>query len=173
MARTLRVLLAVVTVVLIWSAIQGGLPLLGAGISNALALARLAIPLIVAAFLVIGLMERLLPGSGLGDLLTARSGLAGILMTSLAGALVPGGPYVFYPLASASFAGQDRADPALFAFVGGKHALDLARLPLEAGFMGTELVLWRNLLTLPYPLVLYLLVRATSRPPVRGDGSAT
>ncbi len=160
MASSLRTLSIALTLTTAWAWFQGGVPLIIQGLKNSLAIASQALPLILIAFIVIGLLQLLVSRDSIKGLLGRYPGFRGILLTSLAGGLLPGGPYVFYPLASSSMAKQGVPAPVLFSFVAAKHAWDIPRVPLEISLAGPELTLWRNLLTLPYPLVTALVIGA-------------
>lgn len=160
MVSSLKTLSIALILIIAWAFFQGGAPLLLEGLENSLSIASRALPLILIAFIVIGLLQLLISGDSIKGLLGRYPGIRGILLTSLAGGLLPGGPYVFYPLASSAVAKQGVSAPVLYSFVAGKHAWDVPRLPLEISLAGPELALWRNLLTLPYPLVMALVVGA-------------
>lgn len=148
--RTLAIAL-ILTTALAWH--RGGSSLVLRGLENSLSIASTALPLIVIAFIVIGLLQLLVSQDSIRGLFGKHPGFRGIVLTSLAGSLLPGGPYVFYPLVSSSVMRQGVSAPVLFSFVAAKHAWDIPRIPLEMSLVGPELTLWRLLLTLPYPLV--------------------
>lgn len=56
------------------------------------------LPLLVSAFIVAGLLEVVIPPKLVSNLLGENSGIKGILLGSAAGALIPGGPYVAFPI---------------------------------------------------------------------------
>jgi uncharacterized membrane protein YraQ (UPF0718 family) len=110
-------------------------------------------PLLLAAFLLAGLIQVLVSREVIERWLGARSGWRGILLACFAGALIPGGPYVYYPLAGAllhSGAGLG----ALVAFVTAKNLWSVTRLPYEFALLGTQLTLIRYGLTLVIPPML-------------------
>jgi uncharacterized membrane protein YraQ (UPF0718 family) len=91
--------------------------------------------------------------------LGAESGWRGILVGSLAGALMPGGPYVYYPIAAVLF--QSGAGiGVLVAFVTAKNLWSVTRLPLELALLGPELTAIRFAATLVFPPVLGALAEA-------------
>jgi uncharacterized membrane protein YraQ (UPF0718 family) len=113
-------------------------------------------PLLIAAFLLAGLVQVLVSREVIERWLGSRSGWRGILLACLAGALIPGGPYVYYPLAGAllhSGAGLG----ALIAFVTAKNLWSVTRLPFEFALLGTQLTLIRYGLTLVLPPLLGML----------------
>ena len=113
-------------------------------------------PLLLAAFLLAGLVQILISREVVERWLGSRSGWRGILLACLAGALIPGGPYVYYPLAGAllhSGAGVG----SLIAFVTAKNLWSVTRLPFEFALLGTQLTLIRYGLTLVIPPLLGML----------------
>ena len=116
-------------------------------------------PLLLAAFLLAGLVQVLVSREVIERWLGSRSGWRGILLACLAGALIPGGPYVYYPLAGAllhSGAGLG----ALVAFVTAKNLWSVTRLPFEFALLGTQLTLLRYGLTFVVPPLLGMLAQA-------------
>ena len=93
------------------------------------------VPLLLAAFLTAGLIQTLVTREVVTRWLGARSGWRGIALACLGGALMPGGPYVYYPIAAALLkAGAGLG--ALVAFVSAKNLWSVTRLPLEFALLG-------------------------------------
>lgn len=116
---------------------------------GALALWRV-IPLLLAAFTIAGLTQALVTREGVERWLGSASGWRGILLACAGGALIPGGPYVYYPIAAALLqAGASLG--ALVAFVTAKNMWSLSRLPLEFALLGSHLTLIRLGLSLAIP----------------------
>jgi uncharacterized membrane protein YraQ (UPF0718 family) len=116
-------------------------------------------PLLLAAFLLAGLIKVLVSREVIEHWLGTRAGWRGIMLACFAGALIPGGPYVYYPLAGAllhSGAGLG----ALVAFVTAKNLWSVTRLPYEFALLGTQLTLIRYGLTLVVPPLLGMLAEA-------------
>jgi uncharacterized membrane protein YraQ (UPF0718 family) len=108
------------------------------------------IPLLIAAFLVAGLTQVLVTKEFVEQWLGAASGWKGILLACLAGALIPGGPYVYYPIAAVLL--QNGAGlGVLVSFVVAKNLWSVSRLPLEVALLGMELTLIRFVITLVIP----------------------
>jgi len=78
------------------------------------------------------------------------TGWKGIWLACLAGALMPGGPYVYYPIA-AVLLHNGAGLGALVAFVAAKNLWSVSRLPLEVALLGPKLTLVRFLGTLVIP----------------------
>jgi uncharacterized membrane protein YraQ (UPF0718 family) len=116
-------------------------------------------PLLLAAFLIAGLTQALASQEVIERWLSARAGIKGILLACLGGALIPGGPYVYYPIAGAllnSGAGLG----VLVAFVAAKNLWSLSRLPYEFALLGPRLTMTRFALTLIVPPVLGVLAES-------------
>jgi uncharacterized membrane protein YraQ (UPF0718 family) len=111
------------------------------------------LPLLVAAFLVAGLMQVLATKEFVTKWLGAASGWKGIFLACIGGGLMPGGPYVYFPIAAVLL--QTGAGlGALVAFVLAKNLWSLSRLPLEVALLGTQLTFTRFLVTLVLPPLL-------------------
>lgn len=85
--------------------------------------------------------------------LGAEAGLRGILLASLVGAIMPGGPFASFPLVFALYqAGADIG--ALTAFLVAWAAVGVNRLLVwEIPFMGVEFGLLRLVSSLPLPIL--------------------
>lgn len=137
----------------------GGVPALGSAVERGAKIFWSVTLLLVAAFLIAGLAQVLVSRELIDRWLSARSGWRGILLACLAGALIPGGPYVYYPIAGAllqSGAGLG----VLISFVTAKNLWSVTRLPLEFALLGPHLTVVRFLLTLAVPPALGLLGEA-------------
>jgi uncharacterized membrane protein YraQ (UPF0718 family) len=69
---------------------------------------------------------------------------------------MPGGPYVYYPIAAVLLQTGAGLGP-LVAFVSAKNLWSLSRLPLEIALLGSQLTLTRFLVTLVIPPFMGLL----------------
>lgn len=98
------------------------------------------LPLLIAAMIVAGLVQTLIPREMISAWVGDESGFRGILIGSVAGALTPGGPYVSLPIA-AGFLKAGASVPTMVSFVVGWALLSVARLPLEVGIMGWRFTL--------------------------------
>jgi uncharacterized membrane protein YraQ (UPF0718 family) len=147
-------LLILVALLLAWvSWRQGGWEAVKGGLDNGAVTLRDVTLLLLAAFLIAGLTQALVSREVIDRWLGARSGWRGILLACLAGALIPGGPYVYYPIAGALLqAGAGLG--VLIAFVTAKNLWSVSRLPMEFALLGPQLTVTRYLLTLAVPPVL-------------------
>ncbi|MFH1003263.1 MAG: permease, partial [Chloroflexota bacterium] len=114
------------------------------------------IPLQLFAIIVAGMVQTLIPSEAISQWVGTKSGLRGILIGSIAGALSPGGPYINLPIA----AGLMRAGASLstmVAFLTSWSVISVARLPLEIGIMGWRFVVVRLACSLSFPIIAGLL----------------
>jgi uncharacterized membrane protein YraQ (UPF0718 family) len=115
--------------------------------------------LLLAAFLVAGLTQVLAPRQVIERWLGVGSGWRGILLACLAGALIPGGPYVYYPIAGGLL--QSGASlGVLVAFVTAKNLWSVSRLPYEFALHGPDITLLRFALTFIFPPLIGFLADA-------------
>jgi uncharacterized membrane protein YraQ (UPF0718 family) len=111
------------------------------------------VPLLIAAFLVAGLTQVLVTEEFVRSWLGSASGWKGIALACLAGALIPGGPYVYYPIA-AVLLHNGAGLGALVSFVVAKNLWSISRLPLEVALLGPKLTILRFAITLVIPPLL-------------------
>lgn len=126
---------------------------LGHGIRLALGEFRTLLPRLAVGVIGAGFLARLLPGEAVQAWLGQGSGLTGIAIASLAGALTPGGPVVGFSLGSAALkAGAGL--PQIVAFVTAWSLYTLQRMLVwELPIMPQRFVVTRVLVSLPLPLI--------------------
>lgn len=127
-----------------------------AGIRSALKMTLEILPLLIFAFLVAGMVQVLLPQQLISKWVGAESGIRGIFIGTIAGALVPGGPYVSFPIA----AGLLRAGAGVgtvVAFLVGWSLWSVTRLPMEVGILGWKFTLIRLASTFFFPPIAGLI----------------
>ena len=153
-------LLVVVALLLAWMTwSQGGLDAVLNGLGRGASTLWSVTLLLAAAFLMAGLTQALVSTEFIDRWLGAQSGWRGILLAGLAGALIPGGPYVYYPIAGALLqAGAGLG--VLMAFVIAKNLWSVTRLPMELALLGPRLTIIRYLLTFLVPPILGFLAEA-------------
>jgi len=112
-----------------------------------------------AGCLIGAFLARLLPRELVAKWIGAESGILGLFIATLLGAVLPGGPITIYPVASALlFVGADLG--ATIAFVTSWTLLGYTRaLVWEIPFFGFDFVLWRTLIATPLPIIAGLLAR--------------
>ncbi|WP_422367799.1 permease [Pelagibius sp.] len=116
-------------------------------------------PKVLAGVLLAGLLTVLLPREQVARWMGSRSGFKGLALASLAGALLPGGPMMTFPLAVAlGAAGADIGTAT--AFIAGWGLLNVSRtLVWEFSFFDGDFVLLRYGLSLLLPILLGWLAR--------------
>ncbi|MGD8632724.1 MAG: permease [Anaerolineales bacterium] len=132
---------------------QGGLKLVLRGLQSGGQTVLDVAVLLLAAFLVAGLTQVLVSREAIERWLGVGSGVRGLLLACVAGALIPGGPYVYYPIAGGLL--QSGASlGVLVAFVTAKNLWSVSRLPYEFALLGPDLTLTRYALTFILPPVI-------------------
>lgn len=111
------------------------------------------VPLILAAIFIGGLVQTVVPGELITGWLGGESGIKGIALGALLGSIMPGGPYVSFPIAGAIYRAGASVG-VIIAFVSSWSLLAFARLPLEIPFLGREMVAVRIAASLIFPIVI-------------------
>ena len=160
MRDRIPLLLGLVTLLLVviawWT---GGFNLALAGLSDGAMTLLLVTPLLIAAFLIAGLVQTLVGAELVERWLGSSSGWRGIFLACVGGALIPGGPYVYYPIAAALLqAGAGLG--VLVAFITAKNLWTISRLPLEVALLGPNITWMRYVITLIIPPLLGFLAEA-------------
>lgn len=110
-------------------------------------------PRVFAGCLLGGLIAAVLPHDKVSKSLGPESGLKGLLIGTAFGAILPGGPFTVYPVASALLAvGADFG--ATIALVVSWTLIGYGRaVAWEMPIMGADFTLWRIVLCLPMPIL--------------------
>ena len=110
-------------------------------------------PRVLAGCLLGGLIAAVLPHDKVSKSLGPDSGLKGLLIGTAFGAILPGGPFTAYPVASALLAvGADFG--ATIAMVVSWTMIGYGRaVAWEMPIMGPDFTLWRILISLPMPVL--------------------
>jgi uncharacterized membrane protein YraQ (UPF0718 family) len=151
------VLLFVILTLAVFAYIKDGWELVLLGFTEGINILTRELLLLAAAFLTAGFLQALVKREMITRWLGRESGIKGILLASLGGGLIPGGPYAYYPIASAllkSGAGLG----ALIAFVTAKNLWSVSRLPLEIAILGTTITVRRYAITFIIPLVMGIII---------------
>lgn len=132
---------------------QGGYELAIAGlIEGARLLWTVSIQLLLA-FAIAGLAQALVDEETVVHWLGRDAGWRGLILACIGGALVPGGPYVYYPLA-ASLLRSGASLGVMAGFIAAKNLWAFSRLPLEFALLGQDLTFVRFAVTLIVPPLL-------------------
>jgi uncharacterized membrane protein YraQ (UPF0718 family) len=130
------------------------------------------LPKVLAGCLIGAFLTLLLPREMVARWVGGESGLLGLVIATLVGAILPGGPITIFPIASAFIVvGADIG--ATVAFVTSWTLLGYTRaLVWELPFFGPDFVLWRIIVAAPLPIVAGLLARVAIKiwPLQRKDG---
>ncbi len=135
------------------------------------ALLLVIFPRVIAALLMAGLIQVLVPQDLVSKWVGRDSGVRGIVIAAAAGVLTPGGPLTAFPVVVALFAsGAHRG--ALVAYMTGWALLGIQRtLVWELPFLGTDFVLLRFAASAVLPILAGLIamrVPITLTPPRTG-----
>ena len=134
---------------------RSGPGLLLHGLSLGGIMALKVLPLLGMAMLVAGFIPLVIKKATVSKWLGKESGFKGLLLGGLAGALVPGGPYVYFPLAATLMASGAEVGTAI-AFVTAKNLWTLSRLPMEVALIGPKITAIRYVVTFVFPVLLGL-----------------
>jgi uncharacterized membrane protein YraQ (UPF0718 family) len=114
------------------------------------------IPVMLVAFAIVGFVEELAPQEIVRTWIGPGSGIQGIFIGEVAGALLPGGPYVVFPLIAALYQAGAGIGPTL-AMVTSWSGLALLSAAYELPFLGWRFTLIRMGLAWIVPLLVGLL----------------
>jgi len=132
-------------------------------LTDDLGLFGMMLPKVLAGCFIGAFVTLLLPRETIAKWVGAESGIGGILVATLAGAILPGGPFTIYPVAAAFLAAGADAGAAC-AFVISWTLIGYTRaIVWELPFFGLDFVAWRILFSLPLPILAGLAARAAWR----------
>jgi uncharacterized membrane protein YraQ (UPF0718 family) len=121
------------------------------------------LPKMLAGCLIAAFVTRLLPREVVARVVGGESGIVGILIAMVMGAVLPGGPLTIYPVAGAFLLLGADVGTAV-AFITAWNLLGYNRaLIWELPFFGPEFVGWRVLICVPLPIIAGLMTRAAAR----------
>lgn len=149
--------LAVTLLVVAWRRGEGTM---ARGLWASADLFAFVMPRLLAAFVVGGLIEALVPPATIGALLGRESGFRGLAIAWAAGALAPGGPIVSFPILATLY--RAGADPAsIMTFLTSWSILGLNRILIwELPLFGFHFASFRFLTSLFLPPLVGLAARA-------------
>jgi len=144
------IVMAVLAAVLLYIGYRQGHGEHLAGLRTGMGLLLRMLPLLVAAMVVAGMVQTLLPKELLSKWIGSESGFRGILFGCLAGGLAPGGPFVNLPIAIALLRAGASVS-TMVAFLTAWSLWAIARLPMEFGILGWKFTLIRLASVLLFP----------------------
>ncbi|WP_084301725.1 permease [Desulfonatronovibrio hydrogenovorans] len=112
------------------------------------------LPILVLAFILAGMMEKIIPRDFLAQLLGWDSGLKGLILGTMAGAVMPGGPFILFPMMAVLMNAGAGIGP-LVAFLSSWALVGLHRVVIyEAPIMGWKFTLVRLGASLIFPVII-------------------
>ena len=127
------------------------------GLSNGGQLLLFTLPRMLFAFAVAGLIQILIPSNLISEWLGAGSGMRGLLVGTLAGALTPGGPMMHFPIVASLLNSGAGAGPVI-AYLTSWSLLGFHRLIIwEVPLLGLEISVVRFIASLVVPPLVGLL----------------
>jgi len=114
------------------------------------------LPLLIVAFIIVGYVNALEPQALVQNWIGPGTGLRGVLVGTAAGMLLPGGPYVVFPLIAVLFQSGAGLGPTL-AMITSWAALALLSVSFELPFLGWRFTVIRLGLGLSVPILVGLL----------------
>ena len=150
------IIMGVIAIVLFFIAYQrgGGEHILGLKSTGNMLIE--IIPLLIFAFIIAGMIQVLIPYEMISKWIGTESGFRGILIGTVAGGLMPGGPYVSLPVA-AGLLRSGASIGTMVAFLTGWSLWAVSRLPMEVGLMGWKFTLVRLACTFFFPPIAGLI----------------
>ena len=121
-----------------------------AGMKSAFDMLVVIAPLLVFAFIIAGVIPLLVPQEQISRWVGTESGMRGILIGTVVGGFLPGGPYVSLPMA-AGLLQVGAGVGTMVALVTGWSLLAFSRLPMEIGIMGWKFTVVRLVCTFFFP----------------------
>jgi len=158
MTTATYVLVVVALILLIFALIRGrdlaieGLKLAGSTLWNNLAI-------MLAGFIIAGLMQVLLPKELIAKWLGNASGVKAVLLGCLAGGIIPGSPYAVFPIV-AGFYKAGAGLGAMIGFVTAWSLWSISRLPVEIALINPKAALIRYGITFLVPPAAGLIAHA-------------
>jgi len=128
------------------------------GMKSGLRMTVQILPLLIFSFIAAGMVQVLVSQQLLSKWVGTESGMRGIFIGTVAGALAPGGPYVSLPVA-AGLLQAGAGVGTMVAFLTGWSLWAVTRLPMEVGIMGWRFTLIRIASTFFFPPIAGLLAQ--------------
>ncbi|MDW7739690.1 MAG: permease [Bacillota bacterium] len=114
------------------------------------------LPVLVAAFILAGMLEALIPEAFVRQWLASEAGVRGVILGTIGGMILAMGPYASFPIIS-SIQGAGAGLGTTVALVTGWMLLGLSRFPFEMGVLGLRFTLTRMAISIPLCLLVGIL----------------
>ena len=134
------IIMGLLAITLVFISYQKGTHILGLKTSGNMLLQ--ITPLLICAFIVAGMIQTLIPREMISKWIGTESGFRGILIGSVIGGFMPGGPMTSLPIA-AGLLHVGASIGTMVALITGWSLLAFSRLPVEIGIMGWKFALIR------------------------------
>ena len=108
------------------------------------------LPLLVFSFIIAGIIPLLVPQQAISQWVGTESGWRGIMIGTVVGGLLPGGPFVTMPMA-AGLLRVGAGVGTMVALITGWSLLAFSRMPMEIGVLGWKFTLIRLACTFFFP----------------------
>jgi len=145
-------LLGVLAAALAWVAWRRGDGSFQQGLTEAWRTVRQTGPLLGIAFLIVGYVQVLAPQQWVQTWIGPESGWRGLLLGEVIGMVLPGGPYVVFPLIAALYRAGAGVGPAV-TIITSWAMLGLLSVSFELPFMGWRFTIVRWTLGLGFPVL--------------------
>lgn len=152
-------LLAALAAGLLWAAWRRGDGSASRGVRLGWQTLKRTAALLVVAFIIVGFVNALEPQDLVQGWMGPQSGGSGVLLGTLAGMLLPGGPYVVFPLIAALYSAGAGLGPTL-AMITSWASLGLLSVSFELPFLGWRFSLIRLGIGAAVPIFVGLLSAA-------------
>ncbi|HDM10010.1 MAG TPA: hypothetical protein ENF92_05780 [Desulfobacteraceae bacterium] len=117
------------------------------------------LPVLIIAFVAAGLLGKVLPRELMKSWMGEGSGLRGLILGTLAGAVTPGGPYVQFPIVAALLKSGVGLAP-MMAYISSWSLLGLNRfIVFEVPLLGWRLACARMIASLIFPVIIGTMTR--------------
>lgn len=116
-------------------------------------------PALIFAFIIAGMISKVLPREVVTRWLGDESGFRGMILATVSGAVTPGGPYVQFPIVAALFKSGAGIAP-LMVYISSWSLIGLNRFfVFEAPLLGWKLSLSRFFVSMLFPIFIGMLTR--------------
>jgi len=115
------------------------------GVKSGLRQMLVALPVILLALLLSGLLEVLIPEEFIKRWLAQEAGITGVFLGTFGGMMMAFGPYASYPIIATIY-GSGAGLGTTISMLSGWTMLGLSRIPFESGFLGVKFSLLRMVL---------------------------
>ncbi len=150
------IIMGVLAIVFVFLAYQkgGGVHILGLKAAGTMLVQM--VPLLICAFIIAGIIPLLVPHEAISRWVGVESGWRGVLIGTVVGGFMPGGPYVSLPLV-AGLLRVGAGVGTMVALITGWSLIAVTRLPLEIGIIGWKFTLIRLACTFFFPPIAGLI----------------